>query len=113
MSAEGRALLLRTRSSSKVPSPIVFDVLATLEHDMQEALKGKAVALMDWTNWLKKGEPNREAFIQAVFLLVAMSGLSSRDVAKLRRELMNVSPSRRRKAKILSGPAERTTRGLF
>jgi hypothetical protein len=113
MSPEGRALLERTKSSGLMRSPMLFDVLATLEHDMQEALKKKTVSLADWTNWLKKGEQQRAAFVQALFLLIAAGGFTSEDVAKLRKELQNVTPSRRRPAKLVSEPAPRQTRGLF
>lgn len=113
MSAEGRALLMRTKSAGLMRSPLLFDVLHTLERDMKAALEGKTVALADWTAWLKKGEPNRQAFAQAFFLLVAIGGLSARDVKALRVELANVVPSRRRRPQVIHGPQERQTRGLF
>lgn len=113
MSPEGRALLERTRSSGLMRSPLLFDVLATLEHDMQQALLKKTVSLSDWTNWLKKGETQRAAFVQALFLLIAAGGFTSEDVTRLRKELQSVTPSRRRPTKLVHEPAARQTRGLF
>jgi hypothetical protein len=113
MSAEGKALLMKLRGSSLMHSPLMFDVLKTLEHDMHEAANGGSVSISEWTEWLKKGETQRSAFMHAFIVLIAMSGMTSRDVAKLRRELMNVTPSRRRRPRLIHGPAERETRSLM
>lgn len=113
MSADARALLLRTKGDGLMRSPLVFDVLRTLEYDMQQAAKGKTVSIPDWSNWLKKGEPQRSAFIQALFLLVAAGGHSAATVRDLRLQLQSVTPSRRRAAKVLHQPAERQAQGLF
>lgn len=104
---------MRTRSSGLMRSPLVFDVLETLEYDMREAVRKKHVAIADWTNWLKKGESQRAAFVQVLFLVVAAGGMSADDVHRLRIELQSVTPSRRRTPRLIHGPEERKTRGLF
>lgn len=113
MSNEGRALVMRAHPRSRMPSSTMFDVLATLASDMRRAAAGKDILLSDWEQWLKKSEQSRIAFIRVVFLLVAVGGLTSKEIDALRHELANVTPNRRRMPQILHGPRPRTARGLF
>lgn len=113
MSEEGRALLRYTHPSSRMPTALMADLLATLEHDMSHALLKEKILLADWINHLKKSEEHRAAFVRVLFLIVAASGWTVEDVRKLRKELMNVSPSRRRQPKIIHEPRNRETRSLF
>lgn len=113
MSSDAKALLMRTRASGLLRSPLLFDVLHTLEHEMRQAVKNRTVSIADWTAWLKKGETHRSAFVQALFLIVAAGGMSADDVHRLRTEMQSVTPSRQRAPRLIHTPAERQTRGLL
>jgi hypothetical protein len=107
MSPEGRALVMRAHPRVRRASGAMFDVLATLEHDMQSAAAGKSVLVADWVAFMRRSDANKEALIRALFLLIATGGLSSADIKKLRVELSNVTYDRRRPAKIIHQPRER------
>jgi hypothetical protein len=113
MSEEGRALIMRAHPRYRRASAGLFDVLATMEHDLKAALDGKAVLISDWVSFLKRSDESREALVRALFLLVAAGGLTSADVRKLRHELQGVTVNRRRPVKIIHQPRERQGKGLF
>jgi hypothetical protein len=113
MSAEGRALVTRAHPRLRRTNGPLFDVLATLEHDLKAALDGKSVLVADWVSFMRRSDANKEAVIRALFLLIATGGLSSKDVRALRIALSDTSVRQRRPVKVIHQPRERQSKGLF
>lgn len=106
-------MVMRAHPRYRRPSGPLFDVLATLEHDLKAAHEGRAVLISDWIHFLKQSDYTREALVRALFLLIATGGLTSDDVKRLRIELQSVTPNRRRPVKVIHQPRERQSKGLF
>ena len=91
----------------------ILDVLETLEADMHAAHERRPVLLTEWINWVRKDRTRTEAFIRAMFMLLAVGDVTALHVHRAYVDLLGATNTARRKPMPVRVPTARPTQELL